>query len=278
MRRALALAVALIPLAASAEGKPQARLVHPTGYSTSHPGSHSRTPRADQYPAVPLFGAHVQEALTWRPLDARGRASRAANRELEHLLRCRQTGQRHAVNPRLADALYRIGRHFPGHRVEIFSGYRPRAFCNRTQSRHMSGSAIDFHVEGIDNRVLVAFLRKTFHPAGIGFYPHGVHVHLDLQREDDAYWVEAEVPLEPRAEAAAPSEAEAAVAQDPAQEAEPDAPDEVLDEEGPVAVRPAQPPPTVAPTPLPMPLPTPLITVEDPALDASHDENAVTVL
>ena len=257
MRRVLALALALGPLGASARGTQQARLVHPESY----PARHARPPRTDPYPAVPLFGAHVQEALTWKPLDARGRTSRTAGRELEHLLRCRQTGQRHAVNARLADALYRIGRHFPGHRVEIFSGYRPRAFCNRTQSRHMSGSAVDFHVEGIDNRVLVAYLRKTFHPAGIGFYPHGVHVHLDLERQDDAYWVEAEVPLEPRAEAAPRPDTAPEAEPEPEPELDADA-DEAPDADGPVAVRPAPPEPLA----------------QDPALDASHDENAVTIL
>ena len=227
----LALVLALCPAAAGALETKRAR-------SVGKP--HATRPRTDPFPAVALFGAHVQEALTWKPLDAKGRESRVANRELEHLLRCRQTGQRHAVNPRLADALYRVGRHFPGHRVEIFSGFRPRAFCNRSQSRHMSGSAVDFHVDGVDNRTLVAYLRQTFHPAGIGFYPHGVHVHLDLQRQEDAYWVEAEVPQSARVGAAPQPEVDTYDTDDGADAADAADVDDV-DDVAPVAVRPAPP-------------------------------------
>jgi len=166
------------------------------------PAKHGRIaqqPRAThapqvRYPAVSIFGAHVGEALAYRPLDGRGRSRSTARAALEHLLRCRQTGQHHKIDPRLAEALYRVGLHYAGHRLEIFSGYRPRAFCDRAHSRHMSGAAVDFHVEGIDNRALVAYLRKTFHPAGVGYYPHDPHVHLDLQRAHDTFWVQAPPP------------------------------------------------------------------------------------
>jgi hypothetical protein len=28
----------------------------------------------------------------------------------------------------------------------------------------------------------------------VGFYPHGVHVHLDVERAEDTYWVDAGPP------------------------------------------------------------------------------------
>jgi len=143
-----------------------------------------------RFPSVALFGAHVGEALAYQPRDERGRVKKEAAKQLERLLRCRQTGQRHRLHPRLGEALYQIGRHFSGHRVSIYSGFRPRAFCTRAHSRHMTGSAVDFHVEGVTNEALIAYLRKTFHPAGVGYYPHGVHVHLDLERSVDTYWVD----------------------------------------------------------------------------------------
>ncbi len=174
----------------AAAKKPQARVTKPAAKASQRPAP----PPRDRYPAVALFGAHVHEALAYRPFDDKGRARKDAPRALERLLRCRQTGAKHRLHPRLGDALYQIGRHFAGHRVEIFSGYRPRAYCTRAHSRHMTGSAIDFHVEGIDNETLIAFLRRTFHPAGVGFYPHGVHVHLDLDRSIDTYWVDAPPP------------------------------------------------------------------------------------
>jgi uncharacterized protein YcbK (DUF882 family) len=139
---------------------------------------------------VQLFGANVNEALSYRPRDEKGRARRDASRELQRLLRCRQTGQQHKIPAPLAEALYQIGRHYEGHRIEIYSGYRPRAYCTRQHSRHLTGSAIDFRVDGVNNEALIAYLRKTFHPAGVGYYPHGVHVHLDLDRTHDTYWID----------------------------------------------------------------------------------------
>src|SRR5205807_276310 len=34
-------------------------------------------------------------------------------------------------------------------------------------------------------------MRDTFHPVGVGYYPNGVHVHLDVDRVHDAYWIDA---------------------------------------------------------------------------------------
>lgn len=175
------------PAAKKALAKPAAK--------AHHTSPHRVTPKRDRFPSVRLFGAHVNEALAYRPHDDKGRARRDASRELQHLLRCRQTGQQHKVAPLLAEALYQIGRHYEGHRLEIYSGYRPRAYCSRTHSRHMTGSAVDFHVEGVDNEALVTYLRKTFHPAGVGYYPTGVHVHLDLDRHEDTYWVDRGPPV-----------------------------------------------------------------------------------
>ena len=180
----LVFGLAAAPATALATPRGQARTTHP-----APPHATKATPR-NRYPAVSIFGAHVGETLGYRPFDERGRDRLDAARALQHLLRSRQTGAQHRLHPRLGAALYEIGRHFAGHRIEIFSGYRPRAYCDRAHSRHMSGSAVDFRVEGIDNQELIAYLEKTFHPAGVGFYPHGVHVHLDLDRRTDTYWTD----------------------------------------------------------------------------------------
>lgn len=174
----------LFALASAVAPAAQARTTHPVKPTRKQSATRVR------YPAVTLVGAHLGETLQYRPYDDRGRPRRDAARALERLLRCRQTGARHRLHPRLGDALYQIARRFAGHRVEIYSGYRPRAYCNRAHSRHMTGSAIDFHVAGVRNEQVIAYLRKTFHPAGVGFYPHGVHVHLDLERRVDTYWVD----------------------------------------------------------------------------------------
>ena len=37
---------------------------------------------------------------------------------------------------------------------------------------------------------LVRWLRQSFHPIGVGYYPNGGHVHLDVDRQRDAFWVQ----------------------------------------------------------------------------------------
>jgi|GEM_PF-3437513 len=142
------------------------------------------------WPAVELFAANLNERLQFRPFDPAGKPRKTAGTELARILRCWHTGKSHKIDARLGRALYEVARHFPGHRVEIFSGYRPKAYCTRTQSRHLTGAAIDFRVAGVKNEALIAWLRSNFHPAGVGYYPNGVHVHLDLDRSVDTYWVD----------------------------------------------------------------------------------------
>jgi len=153
------------------------------------------------WPAVELFAANLNERLQFRPYDTLGRIRKTAGSELARILRCWHTGKSHKIDPRLGRALYEVARHFPGHRVEIFSGYRPKAYCTRAHSRHLTGAAIDFRVAGVKNEALINWLRSNFHPAGVGYYPNGVHVHLDLDRSVDTYWVDrGDVPtLEPAA-------------------------------------------------------------------------------
>jgi uncharacterized protein YcbK (DUF882 family) len=143
------------------------------------------------YPAVELFAVNLHETLKWRPVDDRGRPRKGADKELTRFLRCWHTGKQRRVDNRLGRVLYAVARHFPGKRLEVYSGYRPKAFCTRERSRHLTASAIDFHVAGVRNEKLIGWLRETFHPVGVGYYPNGVHVHLDVDRMRDTYWVDA---------------------------------------------------------------------------------------
>jgi uncharacterized protein YcbK (DUF882 family) len=145
--------------------------------------------RAPRFPSVALHEVNLKEDLAYRPFDDRGRPRVGATKELEKFLRDTHTGRRHAVNPRLGKVLYEVARHY-GHPIEVFSGFRPIEFSSRKHSRHITGSAVDFRIPGVRNEALVRYLRMTFHPAGVGYYPNGVHVHLDVDREQDTYWVD----------------------------------------------------------------------------------------
>jgi uncharacterized protein YcbK (DUF882 family) len=152
---------------------------------------HVTSVKRPSFPPVELYGPNINEGLRFRPFDDRGRMRKVALVELTHFLRCRQSGKQHRVDPRLMRALYTVGRHYAPRRVEVFSGYRTRAYCDRPQSRHLSASAVDFRVAGVSNPELVAWLRATFHPAGVGYYPNGAHVHLDVDRARDTFWIDA---------------------------------------------------------------------------------------
>ena len=45
--------------------------------------------------------------------------------ELTKFMRCHHTGKQHRVDERLAHALYVVGRHYSGRRIEVFSGSVP---------------------------------------------------------------------------------------------------------------------------------------------------------
>ncbi|MSP59841.1 MAG: DUF882 domain-containing protein [Myxococcales bacterium] len=145
--------------------------------------------RAPRFPPVTLHEANLREDLSFRPFDEKGRPRAAAAKDFERFLRDHHTGKRHAIDPRLGRAVYEMARHF-NRRIEVFSGYRPRQFSSRKHSRHITGSAIDFRIPGVRNEALVRYLRDRFHPAGVGYYPNGVHVHLDVDRVRDTYWVD----------------------------------------------------------------------------------------
>ena len=167
--------------------KPKARVLQPQRRA---PAPIVRAPERKSYPAVELYEVNLNETLRFKPFDDRGRPRKQALAELTRFMRCHHTGKQHRVDARLATALYSVGRHFPGKRIEVFSGYRPKAYCERAHSRHLTASAVDFRVVGVQNEALIAWLRGTFHPSGVGYYPNGVHVHLDLDRDHDTYWID----------------------------------------------------------------------------------------
>jgi len=98
------------------------------------------------------------------------------------------------LHPRLAQLMQRIAEKFPGKRLEIISGQRPRKQSQKNESLHNKGQAIDFRVEGVSNAKLVAFAR-SFDQVGVGYYPNSVFIHLDT-RTTDGYWIDYSRPGE----------------------------------------------------------------------------------
>lgn len=100
------------------------------------------------------------------------------------------------LHPRLLQMLARVAERWPGHAIEVVSGYRP-SHDPHAGSRHAHARALDFRVAGVSREELRDFCR-TLPLAGVGYYPHSVFVHLDVRdrTEGSARWTDYSEPGE----------------------------------------------------------------------------------
>src|SRR6476620_8316073 len=73
---------------------------------------------------VILYHVNRHDTMALKLRDSQGRPVKGLQRRFDRFLRCHHTGSQHAMNPRLARLIYQTGRHWPGHRIEVVSGYR----------------------------------------------------------------------------------------------------------------------------------------------------------
>jgi len=137
---------------------------------------------------VTLVRVLTHERLRLRLIDSRGRARRAAKRRLARLFRYRRTTQSKEPPGRLLQILSRVSDHFGGRPISVYSAYRPEGGNTEESSRHVAGAAVDIRIRGVPNRALRDYLR-TLPRVGVGYYPNGRFVHLDVRRRS-AYWVD----------------------------------------------------------------------------------------
>ena len=116
----------------------------------------------------------------------------AINR-INYFLRCHYTNEIRPIDIKVIDLLCDIkDRCGQNKEIKIISGYRSSIY-NRLlrslgrnvskKSMHLKGRAIDFMIEGIDNRKL-ARIAKSFKAGGVGKYPEFVHIDIGKIR----YW------------------------------------------------------------------------------------------
>ncbi|MBX7192198.1 MAG: DUF882 domain-containing protein [Sandaracinaceae bacterium] len=96
------------------------------------------------------------------------------------------------LDPGLLVRLRAIADRFPGHDIEITSGYRPDA---RETSRHRTGHALDLRVVGASLEEVHAFA-LGFDDSGVGLYPTSEFLHVDV-RPRVTRWVDLAGPGEP---------------------------------------------------------------------------------
>jgi uncharacterized protein YcbK (DUF882 family) len=155
-----------------------------------------KTPKPPKNPPVVLFTVNHKETFSLRLRDAQGKSIKGNQRRFDRFLRCHHTEKKHAMNPRLMKLLYQAGRHWPGRRVEIVSGYRNPTVAKNPRSPHMKGLACDFRVDGVKAAELRDYLRKTFDKVGVGYYPNSTFVHLDVRKDRSAFWIDYSGPGE----------------------------------------------------------------------------------
>ena len=143
-----------------------------------------------------LYTVNHKETFSLRLRDAQGKPIKGNQKRFDRFLRCHHTEKKHAMNPRLMRLLYQTGRHWPGRRVEVVSGYRNPTVAKNPRSPHMKGLACDFRVDGVKATELRDYLRKTFDKVGVGYYPNSTFVHLDVRKDRSAFWIDYSGPGE----------------------------------------------------------------------------------
>ena len=153
------------------------------------PGKKAGKKAAKNAPVV-LYAVNRKETTSLRLRDNEGRPVKGLQRRFDRFLRCHHTNTQHPMNMRLARLIYQTGKHWPGHRIDVVSGYRNPSVAKNPHSPHMKGLACDFHVEGVENTELRDYLRRTFTKVGVGYYPNSSFVHLDVRKDRSAFWID----------------------------------------------------------------------------------------
>lgn len=180
------------------------RLVIPTGkrvdasYSSSGADANGKGAKAvrkerwdGKATVVRVRGKSERRTVTM--FDKRGRVRMYARRTISQLARSKK-GKVKILHPRLIQLLGRVAEHYPGHDIEIISGFRPHK-RGKKRSQHSKARAVDFRVRGVSNRELYNYL-NTFDKVGVGFYPNSTFVHLDV-RDTRYHWTDVSGPGEP---------------------------------------------------------------------------------
>ncbi len=122
----------------------------------------------------------------------RGSVTRAAKRGFKTVLSTRD-GRGTTIHPRLIQLIAKVSQHFGGNTIEVVSGYRTTKAGKG--SRHRKGRAIDFRVQGVSTKKVLAYI-KTFQRVGVGYYPNSGFVHLDV-RTTWTHWIDYAGPGQP---------------------------------------------------------------------------------
>lgn len=147
--------------------------------------------RAAQAARIPPGYLHLylpkgRERVQIQLYDEYGRMRLQGIVEASRIMRDFRSGIVRSINPRLLAMLYLVGQYFDSE-IEIISGYRIRGVNASRGSRHGSGEAVDFRIQGVSLREITNYTESTFANLGMGIYPNSGFVHMDT-RKQTFYW------------------------------------------------------------------------------------------
>ncbi|HJZ87914.1 MAG TPA: DUF882 domain-containing protein [Polyangia bacterium] len=146
-------------------------------------------------PPLILYHVNRRETLALLP-DARGFFPSGTQRKFNHFMRCHHTGRQHSMAIRLLRLIEDISHHFDNRRIDIVAGYRAPAAARNPKSPHKRGLAADLRVDGVSNAALRDFCRTAFQHVGVGYYPNSSFVHIDVRKNQSAFWIDYSGPGE----------------------------------------------------------------------------------
>jgi uncharacterized protein YcbK (DUF882 family) len=113
-------------------------------------------------------------------------------RSLDNVLRCRRTADVKPIEPRLFTILSHVYDHFGGKPIDIVSGYRNQ---RKKTSNHYKGTATDIRIAGVTPKKIQLFAESIDTGGlGIGIYPKGQFVHIDVRPLPSYRWVDMSPP------------------------------------------------------------------------------------
>ena len=133
---------------------------------------------------------HLGESLQIQAFDAAGAPQPAAFAALQHLMRCRISGEEVPIDPKLVRILAQVSAVYD-RPIQLVSGHRkPHVIGTKPTSQHAHGTAADIRVAGVGIEELRALVIRLG-ARGVGRYPEKGFIHVDV-RAKRYFWTYTE--------------------------------------------------------------------------------------
>jgi uncharacterized protein YcbK (DUF882 family) len=134
----------------------------------------------------------VKDEVDVNIYNADGSYNIDALEQVSHVLRCRRTDAEKPMDPQLLMLLSHVYDHFGQKPLQVVSGYRNQ---RKLSSNHTKGTATDFKIAGVAPKKVREFAETLDGGGiGIGLYPRGGFVHLDVRPPPSYRWIDYSPP------------------------------------------------------------------------------------